>query len=1050
MKIVVKRLWFWTKPCVLIMFATGIVVDIWFETAGMPEMGRRFWQDKLEQHGVACDAANVKFGIFRGLVVRDLTVWDGTRNGSRMLDAESLQLRLRFLPLLGGRLMPRTCRVRGGTLVFDPEPGRGTGHQQRPLEIQGLRLTADFHADKIRLRELAGSLFGVQILLDGEIANVGELFSNRQSDSRSAPSRQPLGWAPIRALLANGNEHWLEMAQQLSTEQLFLRDDAFVTATITIDARNLAASAMEGAFQLADISVRGVPVQRIKAHFQVDQRHVELSQAILYLGVDSAASGGLKVDLVNRRIGAHLKGSLNPHLIYRFWGAPMPRFMAETSWPTPPMLDIELGPSPLDPREWRGTCRFDVRNVVYRSKHIARASGELRREPGTLGLHDVAVVFDAAKQEAVQADVAWDETERVLSGSCKGTIYPSFVVGALDYIPPAIQTLLHELQFNGPPLRFEANLKTGHLDPNRWDMNLRGEAEDLQFRDQHVAKVSLDVALADGIIRTTTPARCQLDATGDEFIELEATVDPLKQRLAGKGSGAIFFNRVYHALGLPKNRALEALGFHGPPPAFTFNLEESPFAIAEWKGELTVAAADVTVEDRAVNKLTGQAMVGEGMIRIRDLTVNTDELSRLEVSKMDISLSGGGVEVVADVVGDPLALDVLYAPGPPRQRYRDVWKHFKWSDKSPPHLTVKRLHSFRRRDGRGVLELAAHLDALDCSYRDLQADSLAADLDLNLPRRAAVRNMVIKQGDTEAKGELVFDLGDEPVLSFTFNGIFNPVAAFSAINKSLAESLVILELSDQTQAEIRGSMHLRGAALPRLEGKLAGDRLLYRKLLVTDYTGNWRMVDQDLKWSIDEGKLYGGAVTMHGLHNGFFGSGKLSIEAEDVDLAALLTTFMAEGIERDLGQISGTADLDLLQRGKEAPLRIRGESQVAIRDGQLWDTPVLEGLGNTIGIKSMGRISSLDADLEFEGDKVVVPHFATNGTILALNGSGDYAWDTQAISLKVYGQALKSTSLIPLVLKPLSWFFEAELTGTRQEHKWRLLGPLRRMIPGED
>ena len=75
-----------------------------------------------------------------------------------------------------------------------------------------------------------------------------------------------------------------------------------------------------------------------------------------------------------------------------------------------------------------------------------------------------------------------------------------------------------------------------------------------------------------------------------------------------------------------------------------------------------------------------------------------------------------------------------------------------------------------------------------------------------------------------------------------------------------------------------------------------------------------------------------------------------------------------------------------------------------------------------------------------------MPTLSTNGTIIALNGSGEYNWDTDKMYFQVSGEALKEVSILSMVLKPLTWAFHAELTGTRAKNEWTLRTALRKIF----
>jgi len=61
----------------------------------------------------------------------------------------------------------------------------------------------------------------------------------------------------------------------------------------------------------------------------------------------------------------------------------------------------------------------------------------------------------------------------------------------------------------------------------------------------------------------------------------------------------------------------------------------------------------------------------------------------------------------------------------------------------------------------------------------------------------------------------------------------------------------------------------------------------------------------------------------------------------------------------------------------------------------------------------------------------------------------DGAYAIEAQGLNVYYddfRALKEVSILSMVLKPLTWAFHAELTGTRAKNEWTLRTALRKIF----
>ena len=100
-------------------------------------------------------------------------------------------------------------------------------------------------------------------------------------------------------------------------------------------------------------------------------------------------------------------------------------------------------------------------------------------------------------------------------------------------------------------------------------------------------------------------------------------------------------------------------------------------------------------------------------------------------------------------------------------------------------------------------------------------------------------------------------------------------------------------------------------------------------------------------------------------------------------------------------------------------------------------------------VSELGNISRLDADFVLQGNRLLVNHFDTDGTIISLRGSGEYAWFEDQLDFTVKGVALKNVNLLSFMLKPLSWAFDAELTGSLKKPEWKIRSALNKMFENQ-
>ena len=70
----------------------------------------------------------------------------------------------------------------------------------------------------------------------------------------------------------------------------------------------------------------------------------------------------------------------------------------------------------------------------------------------------------------------------------------------------------------------------------------------------------------------------------------------------------------------------------------------------------------------------------------------------------------------------------------------------------------------------------------------------------------------------------------------------------------------------------------------------------------------------------------------------------------------------------------------------------------------------------------------------------------TNGTIISLRGNGEYNWTQDKLYFLVVGEALAKSNFLNFILKPFTWYFEAELQGTLQENHWKPRNQFKRIF----
>jgi|GEM_PF-2961236 len=447
---------------------------------------------------------------------------------------------------------------------------------------------------------------------------------------------------------------------------------------------------------------------------------------------------------------------------------------------------------------------------------------------------------------------------------------------------------------------------------------------------------------------------------------------------------------------------------------------------------------------------------------VRATTSTGDELAldlRLDTEPLAVTIAN------ARVTGNPDVVHAFIEDRDAKAIYRSVWKDFRWSPEHPAVIDLRSLAYREIAGGRSwELTLDADLRAEMATYKDLPLRSLETTVGLDLPKKVTVRAHRIETDTATLEGSVDILTGSDPKCTFAMRqlaGGQDPSHVLRLLNPAWGAVLGPLTFAPDTAVDCQGSFYLNRDPLLLLSGSLKGAWLQFRGLQVGDPVARWGLSQSEVRWDLTSGKLFGGPVAVTGLYDLEAGRGTVAFRGEGMamDQVGPHIGMKSEAVGQQ-GLLSAHCRLDILRGWAGRPLQVYGDGDLSLQEADLWRVPFFDQLGRVLDVtflnrltggkaSSLGRITRLDADLGFSGDCVVVRSLATDGTILSLRGHGRYCWETDSIYLAVNGQALDSAGLVGLIFKPLSWaFFNAELTGTSKDSKWRLSTALDKALPG--
>ncbi len=225
------------------------------------------------------------------------------------------------------------------------------------------------------------------------------------------------------------------------------------------------------------------------------------------------------------------------------------------------------------------------------------------------------------------------------------------------------------------------------------------------------------------------------------------------------------------------------------------------------------------------------------------------------------------------------------------------------------------------------------------------------------------------------------------------------------------------------------------------------ERLGWRWLLADTGSFTWHATGDRVEISDIDMNLYGGRVTgaiaLAGIGTG--GSVRYDVEgaARDMrfgDFIRQLKQTEGEGFE---GLVTSSFSLRGIA-GEEWREHIEGDGRVRIRDGHVFQIPLLGGLSQILGriYPGLGFATQTDLRTEYEvGDRRVhMDDIRIEGNILSIRGWGHYHLDDD-LNFRVQVEPLRRGFLVDAVrflTFPVSRILQLRLRGTLEEPRWRI------------
>lgn len=512
------------------------------------------------------------------------------------------------------------------------------------------------------------------------------------------------------------------------------------------------------------------------------------------------------------------------------------------------------------------------------------------------------------------------------------------------------------------------------------------------------------------------------------------------------------------------------------PVAFTAELPWMKIGARDWSFKATANVIDGsfgtfrTKTARASCEVTPERVLING---IEGVTVEGYETSMdMEVQYYPFIYTISNLKLK----GDPSIANAFIFSREAVDIYNSIWDNIGWSKEKPANVSMPSLvYKSDDTDATWSIEIEATLNASDVNYSGLMLKNVDCNINLSLPGDLKIDKIEIQTEEGSLWGDCSISFTGTPLCIMQItktDGKLHLDKIFGAINQEWKDLFSDVKLGDTTCISCTASFYLTGPLNLSVDGSLVTSTFSYNDYNLENFEAKWFLVNDTLFWNVSQSTFLDGDLKITGNYAIKSSKGemllickKLSWDKFTKGIAIFKNGGNAtkELISKDPkstditpGTFDLTCNVRLMKDWAGRPWHIEGDGHFHLTDADLWQVPLMKSLGALLefttfswlspGDKPYGTISEVKADMTFNGTKVVVPNLVTDGTLVALTGSGEYSWESHKVFFQVGGEALKKVSIISVLLKPLSWAFQAQLTGTDENSEWTLISGFRKLF----
>ncbi len=487
-----------------------LCADLLLEAFGIPGTLRNGICSIASHHGAELHVGQLCIGVFRGLVLRGVSMNLQTPGGILFLAADDIVADFSPIGLLSSDTPLEKIIAKNLTVEL-------LSHEENSLfYLQTDEFSFLTPEDAKGHLDFSSTLNGIRFNCSADIVNLNQFIPMLQSFA-STPTVETTGRNP--ALCKT-----LESISTSMEKMDFIREDTSITLELALDCNSPNSYQLEGGFSLSDAILNDVVISRLRGKLACHDGMLRLDDLMLLLSTGDILRANADFNASLHKVNCELDGTLAPTTIAKLLGKKLDT-NGQLEWLDKPFhWHGTLKECSLDASHTENNMSWKISKLALGNVPIDNITFDLSYSEETVVIRNIEIVSE--KSLSIKGGAEFDVKENALSADFQGDIHIASLLREARLAPPE--------QFRpgrDSTLTFNLSLPKSPLSPAEWNLTSTFSLprQRLAYWDMHNLHGTMD--LKQGVLNLHD-LRCELDYHKEWASILHRSAAPILPRLS--------------------------------------------------------------------------------------------------------------------------------------------------------------------------------------------------------------------------------------------------------------------------------------------------------------------------------------------------------------------------------------------------------------------------------------------------------------------------------------------------------------------------------------